>query len=96
MKKDLNFALLIRADREEKTLRDFVDSIIGIYIEGEELLRRLKINEELAGMELRYQGNDLREQINDLLNNTGPREITIETWEKDKDAPRKIYKIFKK
>lgn len=96
MKKDLNFALLIRADREEKTLRDFVDSIIGIYIEGEELLRRLKINEELAGMELRYQGNDLREQINDLLNNTGPREITIEAWEKDKDAPRKIYKIFKK
>lgn len=96
MKKDLNFALLIRADREEKTLRDFVDSIIGIYIEGEELLRRLKINEELAGMELRYQGNDLREQINDLLNNTGPREITIEVWEKDKDAPRKIYKIFKK
>ncbi len=96
MKKDLNFALLIRADREEKTLRDFVDSIIGIYVEGEELLRRLKINEELAGMELRYQGNDLREQINDLLNNTGPREITIEVWEKDKDAPRKIYKIFKK
>lgn len=96
MKKDLNFALLIRADREEKTLRDFVDSIIGIYTEGEELLRRLKINEELAGMELRYQGNDLREQINDLLNNTGPREITIEVWEKDKDAPRKIYKIFKK
>lgn len=94
MKKDLNFALLIRADREEKTLRGFVDSIIGIYIEGEELLRRLKINEELAGMELRYQGNDLREQINDLLNNTGPREITIEVWEKDKDAPRKIYKIF--
>lgn len=96
MKKDLNFALLIRADREEKTLRGFVDSIIGIYIEGEELLRRLKINEELAGMELRYQGNDLREQINDLLNNTEPREITIEVWEKDKDAPRKIYKIFKK